>query len=137
MRVDAFEADGWLAAVVAVGPVGDAGQFPTDPVEEKKATSAPAPAAAPVPAAPKNEEEEEARSSPLVRKIAREHGVNLSQLSGTGLPTPPVLIAVNPPALNFGATPVQFFIGLRITIANAGPCQPLNFTMTSAAHHSS
>ncbi len=33
----------------------------------------------------KESEEEEARSSPLVRKIAREHGVNLSQVSGTGL----------------------------------------------------
>jgi pyruvate dehydrogenase E2 component (dihydrolipoamide acetyltransferase) len=32
-----------------------------------------------------HEEEEEARSSPLVRKIAREHGVSLSQISGTGL----------------------------------------------------
>jgi len=49
--------------------------------EEKK--SAPATAPAPVPAA--HEEEEETRSSPLVRKIAREHGVNLSQVSGTGL----------------------------------------------------
>jgi pyruvate dehydrogenase E2 component (dihydrolipoamide acetyltransferase) len=48
------------------------------PKEEKKA----APAAA---AIPHNEEEEEARSSPLVRKIAREHGVSLSQISGTGL----------------------------------------------------
>src|SRR5262249_2630436 len=28
---------------------------------------------------------EEARSSPLVRKIAREHGVSLSQVTGTGL----------------------------------------------------
>ena len=55
--------------------------------EEKKAASAPPPAVAPAPdaAAPNNEEEEEARSSPLVRKIAREHGVNLSKLSGTGL----------------------------------------------------
>ena len=31
------------------------------------------------------EEDEQARSSPLVRKIAREHNVNLSQVSGTGL----------------------------------------------------
>jgi pyruvate dehydrogenase E2 component (dihydrolipoamide acetyltransferase) len=39
----------------------------------------------PPPAAPVHEEEEEARSSPLVRKIAREHGISLSQVSGTGL----------------------------------------------------
>ena len=48
--------------------------------EEKKAAPAPAPSA---PAA--QQEEEETRSSPLVRKIAREHGVNLSQVSGSGL----------------------------------------------------
>ena len=30
-------------------------------------------------------EDEEARSSPLVRKIAREHGISLSQITGTGL----------------------------------------------------
>ena len=47
-------------------------------------TSAPAPAASAPPAQQSNEEEE-TRSSPLVRKIAREHGVNLSQISGTGL----------------------------------------------------
>jgi 2-oxoglutarate dehydrogenase E2 component (dihydrolipoamide succinyltransferase) len=38
----------------------------------------------PAPPAPQDDEEE-ARSSPLVRKIAREHGVSLSQISGTGL----------------------------------------------------
>jgi 2-oxoglutarate dehydrogenase E2 component (dihydrolipoamide succinyltransferase) len=32
-----------------------------------------------------NGDDEEARSSPLVRKIAREHGVTLSKVSGTGL----------------------------------------------------
>ncbi|MGD1079757.1 MAG: 2-oxoglutarate dehydrogenase, E2 component, dihydrolipoamide succinyltransferase [Candidatus Sulfotelmatobacter sp.] len=51
--------------------------------EEKKAAPAAAPVAPSAPAA--HEEEDETRSSPLVRKIAREHGVNLSQVSGTGL----------------------------------------------------
>ncbi len=32
-----------------------------------------------------HEEEDHARSSPLVRKIAREHNINLAQVSGTGL----------------------------------------------------
>jgi len=50
----------------------------------KKTAPAPQPATPP-PAAHKDETEEEARSSPLVRKIAREHGVSLSQVSGTGL----------------------------------------------------
>jgi pyruvate dehydrogenase E2 component (dihydrolipoamide acetyltransferase) len=54
------------------------------PAPEKKA--APPVAAAPVAPSPApHEEDEEARSSPLVRKIAREHGVQLSQVSGTGL----------------------------------------------------
>jgi pyruvate dehydrogenase E2 component (dihydrolipoamide acetyltransferase) len=63
----------------------------------KPAAAAPAPAApakseaapaktSPPPAPPQSREEEDhARSSPLVRKIAREHNVNLSQVSGTGL----------------------------------------------------
>jgi len=46
-------------------------------------TPDPAPPPPPAPAA--HEEDEEARSSPLVRKIAREHGISLSQVSGTGL----------------------------------------------------
>jgi len=54
------------------------------PKEEKKSAAAPPPM--PEPAASAQEEEvEEARSSPLVRKIAREHGVSLSQITGTGL----------------------------------------------------
>ena len=58
------------------------------PNEEKKAasrprTQQPAPLSRETPAA--QEEEEETRSSPLVRKIAREHGISLSQITGTGL----------------------------------------------------
>jgi 2-oxoglutarate dehydrogenase E2 component (dihydrolipoamide succinyltransferase) len=65
------------------------------PASEKKSSPAPAstksearPAAKPEPAAPAaqvHEDDEHARSSPLVRKIAREHNVNLSQVEGTGL----------------------------------------------------
>jgi pyruvate dehydrogenase E2 component (dihydrolipoamide acetyltransferase) len=65
------------------------------PAAEKKAAPAPAapkaearPAAKAEPAAPAaqvHEDDEHARSSPLVRKIAREHNVNLSQVEGTGL----------------------------------------------------
>src|SRR5437667_2511821 len=62
------------------------------PAPAEKNASAPPQAApsqaeqqpAPAPA-PAHEEEDHARSSPLVRKIAREHNVNLSQVSGTGL----------------------------------------------------
>ena len=50
--------------------------------EEKKPTPAPTVSAPP---AEESAEDEETRSSPLVRKIAREHGVSLSQISGTGL----------------------------------------------------
>jgi pyruvate dehydrogenase E2 component (dihydrolipoamide acetyltransferase) len=51
--------------------------------EEKKAIPSPQPAPSSAPAA--QEDEEETRSSPLVRKIAREHGVSLAKVSGTGL----------------------------------------------------
>jgi pyruvate dehydrogenase E2 component (dihydrolipoamide acetyltransferase) len=37
------------------------------------------------PTPPAHEDDEETRSSPLVRKIAREHGISLSQITGTGL----------------------------------------------------
>jgi pyruvate dehydrogenase E2 component (dihydrolipoamide acetyltransferase) len=55
--------------------------------EEKKVAPAPPPTVSPIaaPAPAAQEEDEEARSSPLVRKIAREHGISLSQISGTGL----------------------------------------------------
>ncbi len=67
------------------------------PAAEKKPAPAPAPAAPKAearpaaktepaaPAANVQEDDEHARSSPLVRKIAREHNVNLSQVEGTGL----------------------------------------------------
>jgi len=47
----------------------------TTPAAEQKATTQPT----------LEEEDEHARSSPLVRKIAREHSVNLSHVPGTGL----------------------------------------------------
>jgi pyruvate dehydrogenase E2 component (dihydrolipoamide acetyltransferase) len=85
--VGTISADGEAAAAPAKPAAATAA--PEKPAAEKKETthsaaaSSSAPAAS-VPAA-ESSEEEEARSSPLVRKIAREHGVRLSQISGTGL----------------------------------------------------
>ncbi len=55
------------------------------PVAPQTEAPAPRPQPAPAPTAPAHEEDEHARSSPLVRKIAREHNVDLSQVEGSGL----------------------------------------------------
>ena len=72
-----------------VGSIASDGEAPAAkaaaPVQAAPAASVPK--ASPAPAVPvaHEGEDEHARSSPLVRKIAREHNVNLSQVSGTGL----------------------------------------------------
>jgi pyruvate dehydrogenase E2 component (dihydrolipoamide acetyltransferase) len=78
-----------------VGTIAGDGEAAT-PAPKASAPAAPAkpPAALPAPAAPvapqataepTQEDDDHARSSPLVRKIAREHNVNLSQVAGTGM----------------------------------------------------
>ncbi len=79
--VGTIAVDGEAAAKPAAAPAKPPAPAPAPPKEEKKAAPAPPPA----PASAAQEEEEEARSSPLVRKIAREHGISLSQIAGTGL----------------------------------------------------
>jgi pyruvate dehydrogenase E2 component (dihydrolipoamide acetyltransferase) len=88
--VGTIAADGEAAAKPA--PAKPAPAAPKAPESSASVPATPRPQAAasapppmPAPAASAQEEAEEARSSPLVRKIAREHGVNLSQVSGTGL----------------------------------------------------
>src|SRR5579862_3243837 len=73
------------SAAAKPAPAKQAASAPAPPKEEKKAAPAPPPPSAPPAPAAAHEEEEEARSSPLVRKIAREHGISLSQVSGSGL----------------------------------------------------
>lgn len=60
---------------------------PASQATEKKAASPvkPAPAAETSKPAPAHDEEDETRSSPLVRKMAREHNIDLSQVEGSGL----------------------------------------------------
>ena len=69
-----------------VGTIATDGEVSATPT---KAAPAAAPAAAKLEEKKEDKkeahEEEETRSSPLVRKIAREHNVSLSQISGTGL----------------------------------------------------
>ena len=63
---------------------------PPPPAKKEAApVRTPAPPAEPKPVAPasqpQHDEDDHARSSPLVRKIAREHNINLAQVPGTGL----------------------------------------------------
>jgi pyruvate dehydrogenase E2 component (dihydrolipoyllysine-residue acetyltransferase) len=78
--VGTIAADGEAAAPVKAAPAKTAAVPPPAPAPAK-----PQPAAESRPATGAASEEEHARSSPLVRKIAREHNVDLSQVTGTGL----------------------------------------------------
>jgi 2-oxoglutarate dehydrogenase E2 component (dihydrolipoamide succinyltransferase) len=86
--VGTIAGDGEAAAAAAPAPAKPVAQSAPAPAKPQMAPpKAQAPVPAP-PAAPPQEEEgddDHARSSPLVRKIARENNVNLSQVSGTGL----------------------------------------------------
>jgi pyruvate dehydrogenase E2 component (dihydrolipoamide acetyltransferase) len=76
--------DGDGAAPVKAAPAAEKKAAPTPAAP--KAEARPAAKAEPAaPAAQVHEDDEHARSSPLVRKIAREHNINLSQVEGTGL----------------------------------------------------
>src|SRR4051812_7933765 len=71
-------------AVSAV-PTATAPAKPQPPPPSPQPDGSTSAAQSATPAAPRNDEDEHARSSPLVRKIAREHNVDLGQVEGTGL----------------------------------------------------
>jgi pyruvate dehydrogenase E2 component (dihydrolipoamide acetyltransferase) len=79
--VGTISADGESSTPAKSAP---AAATPT-PAQKKEAAPAPPPQPAPTPAPAHEAQDEDVRSSPLVRKIAREHNVDLSQVSGTGL----------------------------------------------------
>src|SRR5208282_6063146 len=82
--------DGEGAALAApapsavAAPKADVTPSPALPAPSPAAASSAPPAAAPPPQIPEGGEEEEIRTSPLVRRIAREHNVDLNQVKGTG-----------------------------------------------------
>jgi pyruvate dehydrogenase E2 component (dihydrolipoamide acetyltransferase) len=78
------DASGASAAAAAPAIPAQAAPAPPAPAAQK-AAPAPPPSAAPTPAvASKEDDESDVRSSPLVRKLAREHSIDLAQVSGTG-----------------------------------------------------
>jgi len=85
--VGTIATDGEGAAVKPAPEKKPAPAPPAPKAESPAAKTQPAPAPAPAsaPAVPAREEDEHARSSPLVRRIAREHNVDLSRIDGTGL----------------------------------------------------
>jgi pyruvate dehydrogenase E2 component (dihydrolipoamide acetyltransferase) len=87
--VGTIVAEGEAAAPAKAAPAAPppVPEKPAAEKQEEKKAALPTPAPTPAASSPSADDhaEEEARSSPLVRKIAREHNVNLSQVSGTGL----------------------------------------------------
>jgi pyruvate dehydrogenase E2 component (dihydrolipoamide acetyltransferase) len=88
--VGTISSDGEAPAAAPKGAAPSAEKKAALPAPPAPASSAPAPSApkaevAPAAPAEREEEGEHARSSPLVRKIAREHNVNLAHVSGSGL----------------------------------------------------
>ena len=80
--VGTIASDGERVAAPAAAPANLAQLAPPPPKAEPAQPKAPAP---PPAATAAEEEDDHARSSPLVRKIAREHNINLSHVAGTGL----------------------------------------------------
>jgi 2-oxoglutarate dehydrogenase E2 component (dihydrolipoamide succinyltransferase) len=77
--------DGSGASAAAPAKAAAPAPTPAAPASAKKeAKDAPAPPPAPAARVPEDEEESDVRSSPLVRKLAREHSVDLARVSGTG-----------------------------------------------------
>jgi 2-oxoglutarate dehydrogenase E2 component (dihydrolipoamide succinyltransferase) len=74
--------DGSAASASAPAKAAAPAPSPGAPASAKK--EAPAPPLAPTASASENEEDSDVRSSPLVRKLAREHNVDLAKVSGTG-----------------------------------------------------
>jgi pyruvate dehydrogenase E2 component (dihydrolipoamide acetyltransferase) len=93
--VGTIAADGEVAATAPPKPTAAAQPEspPRKPVSEAKPSRAPAEPKPPQPSAEQTEviefphgaEDEHIRSSPLVRKIAREHNLDLSRVPGTGI----------------------------------------------------
>jgi pyruvate dehydrogenase E2 component (dihydrolipoamide acetyltransferase) len=88
--VGTIAADGESAAPSKAAPAAPAASTPETPApQQKKGTPAPPAQPQPTPQADGSSEsashDEDVRSSPLVRKLAREHNIELSQVAGTGM----------------------------------------------------
>jgi pyruvate dehydrogenase E2 component (dihydrolipoamide acetyltransferase) len=81
--VAVIDADGAGAVSAAPAKAEAAKPAPSAPVAAKPSAPAPAPVAAPS-AAPVSASGDRVRSSPLVRKIARENNIDVAQVPGTG-----------------------------------------------------
>lgn len=83
-----IDPEGGAAAATAPAPGGAAAPAPAEAPASASATSAPAPAAPPTEPGPDGEQSAEdrlrIRSTPVVRKIAEEHGVDIASVPGTG-----------------------------------------------------
>ena len=73
-----------LVARIGDGSAGVGDEVPAEPAKPEPAAPAPATKAAPAVADGKPDDGKRIRSSPLVRRLAKDHNIDLSQITGTG-----------------------------------------------------
>ncbi len=121
-----------IQTVVAVIETDGAAAAAPAPAKQKAAPAAPEKVVAMPPAPPRRPEGEKIRSSPLVRRLAREHGIDLSQVRGTAtggrISKKDILAAIEsgagggaaaPPAAVSPAAPGPPGTVARVTLENA------------------
>jgi 2-oxoglutarate dehydrogenase E2 component (dihydrolipoamide succinyltransferase) len=128
--IDAEGVAGAVAPAPAAPPKDEKKEVAVAPPPPTPAAPAPTPAVG-APEPPRRPSEEKIRSSPLVRRLAREHGIDLSQVTGRGaggrVSKKDVLAAIERGTARAAAAPAVSGAVPHVVLENAVPREKIYF----------